>query len=794
MFLWLLLPVLGYAQGLPSNNAALTAARSRQANFGQLPTTFEANQGQTDSAVKFFAKGSGYSVYLTSNGMVLGLRSGKTNPNGSGTSPDMSTAQPSDVPGQRKGNNTPANLAIVVNLAGALPNPKLVGEDPQPGKVNYFIGNDPQQWHTKVPTYGRIRYQNVYPGIDLVYYGHQGKMEFDFVAAPGSDPSKIELEIKGADELAVDNVGNLVLKKGNSEISFQTPGIYQESAGQHIPVIGRYVVKDSTHVGFNLKHYDSTKRLVIDPVLLYSSYLGGSGDDKATGVAVDSAGSAYVVGYSSSVDFPLAGTNSGLAPGAYHVFVAKLDATGFNLVYVDFFGGDCFDFGNGVAVDNTGSAYATGSTCSSNFPLQNPFQSSLSSGNEAAFLTKIAPDGASLAYSTYLGGSRPTEAIAIAVDALNQPHVAGFTYSPDFPLQNAYQTSVAPNGGNIWGIYGFVTKFDATGSALVFSTYLAGNTNVIQPCGSSPCWRAPYSAVNGIALDASGNVYVAGQTNTYNFPATIGAYQTTNSLPYNTAVGFTTDFDPAGNINYSTYFNGSGSGASLTAIAVDNAGSAYVTGMAQSDGTFPLTSTTICDPSFYGVSCGTGFVSKFNPTGSALSYSTFLGPYNAANPTAIVVDSSNDAYVWATSYGGQMPLVNGIENYANQNDGMLVEIDPQAASELFATYLGGSGYEYSAGMALDSAGSIYLSGYADSVDFPATEAAFQTTEAGGLDSFLVKIGPTSAPAVSLTPMSLAVRKSASGHRQSAKYGSSPQHGKCTTDNFFGFGRRGFSWH
>jgi hypothetical protein len=219
VFLWLLLlPVLGYAQGLPSNNAALTASRNRQANFGQLPTTFEANQGQTDSAVKFFAKGSGYSVYLTSHGMVLGLRSGKTNPN-SRTGPGMSLAQSSDVLSQREGASTPANQAIVVNLAGALPSPKLVGEDPQPGKVNYFIGNDPQQWHTKVPTYGRIRYQNVYPGIDLVYYGHQGKMEFDFVAAPGSDPSKIELEIKGADQLSLDSVGNLVLKKGNSAIS-----------------------------------------------------------------------------------------------------------------------------------------------------------------------------------------------------------------------------------------------------------------------------------------------------------------------------------------------------------------------------------------------------------------------------------------------------------------------------------------------------------------------------------------------------------------------------------------------
>jgi hypothetical protein len=333
------------------------------------------------------------------------------------------------------------------------------------------------------------------------------------------------MEVKGVDTLSLDGLGNLVLKKGESAFSFQTPGMYQENQGTRTPISGEYVIKDNAHIGFRIHGYDPNKPLVIDPVLLYASYLGGSDDDQATSIAVDNSGNTYVSGYSYSLDFPLA-TYSGLAPGNEHAFVAKLDPTGSNVSYVDFIGGDCNDQSLGVAVDSSNSAYAAGYTCSDNFPLQNPYQTNFNVLD--AFLTKISPDGASLIYSTYLGGSKPTFAFAVAVDTNDEPYVAGLTYSYDFPLQNAYQSSVAPNGGNVSGYYGFLTKFTSTGSSLVFSTYFAGSSNTLQPCGVNPCWPAPVSQVTGLALDVSGNAYLVGETNTYDFPTTSGAYQTTN--------------------------------------------------------------------------------------------------------------------------------------------------------------------------------------------------------------------------------------------------------------------------
>lgn len=750
-FVWICLSAFGCAQQLPSSHVPSVINHDAHSQFGKFPVSFEANQGQMDSAVQFAFKGPRYSTFLTSDGMVLYLRSPQ-NTNPAKTTPAY-TPSISEPPFTiAKTQPSAPILQVQIQLVGSLPHPQVVGELPRSGKVNYFIGNDPHKWHTNIPTFGQVRYKNVYPGVDLVYHGQGSNLEYDFAISPGADPANIQMEVKGVDTLSLDGRGNLLLAKGQSEISFQTPGMYQENEGKRTPITGEYVIKDSAHIGFRVHGYDPNKSLVIDPVLLYASYLGGSDDDQATSIAVDNSSDTYVSGYSYSLDFPLA-TYSGLAPGWAHAFVAKLDPTGSNLIYVDFIGGDCNDLSLGMAVDSSNSAYVAGYTCSDNFPLQNPYQTQFKVID--AFLTKISPDGASLIYSTYLGGSKPTFAFAVAVDTNDQPYVAGLTYSYDFPLQNAYQSSVSPNAGNVSGYYGFLTKFTPTGSSLIFSTYFAGSSNTLQPCGLNPCWPAPVSQVTGIALDLSGNAYVAGETNTYDFPTTSGAYQTSNPTLYNKPVGFVAEFGATGNLDYSSYFIGSlVSGSSLTGIAVDNAGSAYITGSAQSDGTFPITTTAICDPSIYNLACGSGFVTKLDPTGSTLAYSTFLSPYNAALPTAIALDAQQDAYVWGTSYGGQMSLINGIQNYGGQNDGMVVEIDPQAGSETLATYLGGTGYENSGGMALDSEGNIYLSGYTTSEDFPTTETAFQTGASGGLDSFVAKIGPASAPSVSLSPFSL----------------------------------------
>jgi len=730
-------PPAGTAQAAEQSSAQQRPRIS--ANYGTLPLTFEVNEGQTDSQVKFFSRGKGYTAFLTVGGMVLSLR--PSNVAGAQTS--------APVAGTKTATQGP-NTSLQFKLVGATPNPTLVGEDPQPGRINYFIGNDPAKWHRNVPAYGRIRYQNVYPGIDLVYYGSQRQLEYDFIVSAGSDPRRIQFEIKGAKQIHLDAEGNLVLATGDGEVHFQSPSVYQESGGQQVPVSGSYILKDSTHVAFQLAPYNPGKRLVIDPVLLYSTYLGGSGNDQPSGIVVDSAGCVYIAGYTDSIDFPLA-TLGPLPAGANHAFVAKLDASGSALVYADYIGGNAQDWGYALVLDAQNNVYVTGQTESSDFPVINPYQAALA-GSANVFLTKISVDGSGLLYSTYLGGNGWDQPSGVGIDELGQVYVAGTTSSTNFPVANAYQPAVFPNQAGLYGVYGFLTKFAPDGSSLVYSTFLGGNSNVARTCSQGSCWPAPFSLITGVAVDANDNAYVAGNTNTYNFPVTSGAYLTTDSAPQNAMVGFVTKFDSSGSLGYSTYFYGaSGASAEIAAIAVDSSGSAYVTGQAPSDGTFPVTSTSICDPSVSFGGCSYAFVTKFDPTGATLSYSTFLGLYNVAFPQAIALDQNNDAYVLSVTWGSSFALANGIEAYTNGSDLLLVEIDPIASTQLFATYLGGTGDEFPAGLAVDAGGNLYVAGQTLSSDFPVVPSAFQTTPGGNADAFVLKIGPSAAPAYSVSP-------------------------------------------
>jgi hypothetical protein len=344
---------------------------------------------------------------------------------------------------------------------------------------------------------------------------------------------------------------------------------------------------------------------------------------------------------------------------------------------------------------------------------------------------------------------------------------------------NAYQATVSPNQGGLFGEYGFLTKFSPDGSSLVYSTYLGGNSNVPYNCGT-PCWGTPFSAISGIALDSNGSAYATGNTNTYNFPTTSGAYLPTDVTQQNSSVGFVSKFSTAGNLDYSTYFyESSGADTNLNAIAVDSSGSAYVTGIALSDGTFPITTTSICDPSVLGWGCNFAFITKLDPTGSTLAYSTFLGPNNGATPQAIALDINNDAYVLSSTVSGSFSIVDGIEPYTNESDLLLVEIDPLASTQIFATFMGGTASEYPASMALDSKGNLYIVGATDSTDLPVTQGAFQNVLAGNTNAFVLKIGPNSAPAVALSPSLLQYPVQSVGSTSSAQtvllrnMGSSP---------------------
>jgi len=726
---------LSSAQTVPAKRP--TPQNHVLANYGKLPLTFEANQGQTDPRVKFLAHGHGYSVFLTSGQMVLDLRPSAVTVNAGKNS--------------AAANQKATDAVIQINMVGANPNPKMVGEELQSGKVNYFIGKDPKKWQTNVSIYKQVRYKDVYPGIDLVYYGNQLRVEHDFVLAAGADPRLVEMEVKGADGLSVAANGDLVLQKASDEVRLLAPVLYQEFHGMQVPVTGGYRVSNSTHVSFTVGAYDKTKPLVIDPVLVYGTFLGGLADDEGVGIGVDSNGSAYVVGWTQSSNFPLAGQN-GPPPGGQSGFVAKLDVSGSSLIYADYVGGNSETNPSAMALDSSNHVFLTGYTYASDFPTVNAYQGT-QPGSPSGFITEISADGSALLYSTYLGGSGPNYPSSVGLDGSGNVYAAGTTYSLDFPVVNAFQATASANSQGYFGSYGFLTKIATDGSAPVFSTYYAGSANVVESCYYGPCWPAPYTSIAGVAVDGSGNAYVSGTTNTYDFPVTDGAYQTTNATDYDPQIGFVGEFSSSGILVYSTYFAAveSNYDFGISAIAVDTAGSAYIVGYIEpGTGAFPYTTPNLCDPTQSG--CSWGFITKFDPTGSFLVYATNLAANVDAWPQSLVVDANGDAYVFSASGGGdQTFLANPIETYTNEEDVLIQELDPTGATQLFSTFLGGNGQDYPGGIAVDSAGAMYIAGYTNSSDLPVTAAALQNTLGGNYDAFVAKIGTAAAPAVALSP-------------------------------------------
>jgi len=468
------------------------AARTRASEaFGKLPLSFEINQGQANEQVKFISRGSGYSLFLTATEAALTLRKYEGR-----KAPKVKDEWQAHA-------SSPSTLRL--KLIGANPSPRVAGLDELPGRVNYFIGHDPATWRTNVPTYARVKYEDVYPGVYLIYYGNGRELEYDFVIAPGFDPQVIELDFDGAEELEIDARGDLVVQTAGGQIRQRRPVVYQEVDGVRREISGHYVLRGARHVSFQLDNYDPGRLLVIDPVLVYSTYLGGSGDENSlasgdqTGaaIAVDADGNAYVTGNTTSTNFPTANPMQPANGGPPDAFVAKLNAAGSALVYCTYLGGSGIERGFDIAVDAAGNAYLTGRTQSPNFPRVNPVQQVLR-GFEDAFVAKLNAAGSALIFSTYLGGSGGDDGHSIALDGDGNIYVAGGTASTDFPTANLLQQ--AYGGGNVDA---FVAKLNAAGSALVYSTYLGGN-NTDHP--------------EGIAVDASGNAYVTGNTNSTNFP------------------------------------------------------------------------------------------------------------------------------------------------------------------------------------------------------------------------------------------------------------------------------------
>ncbi len=643
-----------------------TKARLRE-GYSRLPLSFEANQGQTDSSVKFLSRGGGYNLFLTPTEAVLRV----------GIAEHRSRDERNEgiVARSAKPRNLKSTV-LRVKFVGANSAAQVAGVDQLPGKSNYFIGNNPAKWRTNVPNYAKVKYENIYRGVDLVMYGNQRQLEYDFVVAPGADPSFIKLAFAGARQMRLDADGDLVLSARGGELRQHAPVIYQEKNGSRQIIDGHYVVKGKKRVGFEIAKYDASLPLIIDPSLVYSTYVGGSspmsGNDAAIGIAIDSFGNAYITGQTGSTNFPV-------TAGAY-------DTT-----------------------PDTGT------------------------GSSDAFVTKLNPSGTALVYSTYLGGVSPfgnsanETGYGIAVDALGNAYVAGNTEASNFPTTPGAVQASPPAALD----KGFITKLDPTGSALVYSSYIGGQS---------------YNFGFAVAIDTNGSAYVAGTTGATDFPVTPGAFQTSIGSTSNADV-FVVKLNPAGSAyDYSTYLGGTNSEDGL-GIAVDSGGRAYVTGTTLSTD-FPVTpsafQTTYQSTGSFSFTQGDVFLTVLDAAGASTPYSTYLGGVSEDQGRSVAVDPSGAAYVTGFTLSSNFPTTPGsfqsITNFTT--DVFVAKLNPSAsgaASLVYSTYLGGSGFDRGDGVALDAAGNVYVTGQTISTDFPITPCAAQTTSGGAGDAFLTKL-------------------------------------------------------
>jgi hypothetical protein len=676
-------------------------------NYGVLPLAFEANVGQVEESVRFLSRGNGYTLFLTPTEAILSLSSG-----GAGEIREL----PGKSAGKRE--SSPVTRHVIrLKAIEANANPKIAGVDELPGKSHYFIGNDPGKWHTDVTRYAKARVENVYPGVDLVYYGNQRQLEYDWILDPGASPELIKFSVESEDDPEIDSEGNLMLVK-NDKVLLRKPVIYQERNGTRTEIAGGYVLLGKRQIGLKVDKYDAQVTLVIDPVLSYSTYLGGNGTDGGFGIAVDSSGNAYITGFTESGNFPTATPYQASNAGGRDVFIAKLNASGSALVYSTYIGGSAKDDGYGIAVDSTGNAYVTGATKSTDFPTSSPYQAG-NAGSSDVFVAKLNASGSALVYSTYIGGAGADGGNGVAVDASGSAYISGYVGSTDFPVVNAFQGANAGAGNDD----AFVAKLNAAGTSLTYSTYLGGSDN-------------DYSY--GIAVDSSGNAYVTGYTLSTNFPS-LNAFQPSYGSNID---AFVTKLNTTGNsLLYSTYLGGSGDEYGYS-IAVDSSGSAYITGFTTSTN-FPTAS-----PIQEFKSAGTdAFLSKLNASGNALVYSTFLGGNADDSGRAIAVDASGNASITGFTASTDFPTVLPIQDTfgGGAYDAIVAKLNASGNALVHSTYLGNSQPDSGTAIAVDSAGDAYVTGGTLSTSFP-TLNPFQPSHGGGIqDAFVTKISSYCTP-------------------------------------------------
>jgi len=768
-----------------------------------LPLFFEPNQGQTAPQVKFLARGAGYGLFLTADEAVLQLQ------------PSAVSRQHSDLSSQLAAHSSQPTFSSLIRmrLEGANASAHISGALPLPGKSSYFIGNDPSKWHHDIPQFARVQYQAVYPGVDLVYYGDQGQLEYDFRVAPGAEPNQIALSFTGASaRIDSGDSGDLILSAANGDVRFHAPHVYQPatpesgnlSGNAEKAIAGRFRQLADNKIGFAIGDYDHSRELIIDPVLSYSTYLGGSGTEALVKVAIDGNGGIYVAGSTNSVDFPLSPPGNSSLTGAQNIFISKINTslTGVaQLAYSIYLGGSKMDFLAGIAVDSSYDIYVAGWTTSSDFPTtSNAFQPSASGTH--GFLSKISFSGTaySLAdgYSTYLAGNGADTVTGLAIDNTGDAFVTGFTTSTNdqsngFPANpNGFQTvSHAPNQF-------FASKINTkvTGSqSMFYSTYFGGGNP-----------QSGQTQGGGIAVDTAGNMYITGGTNflpvdagsNVRFPLYNAeqscldeAGMTSCTLTNPTALdAFVAKINPnaSGSVPvYSTYLGGGGDDIGY-GIAVDGSGNTYITGSTDSTDFIPAAfvgtsfqqclnntlynggNTPPCPPS----SAQDAFLAKIDNPGVGgsvyqLNYVTYIGGSGDDIGQAIQVDSVQGAHVVGSTTSPDLLLTqDALQPYGGDGDAFVALVLTSESGRGvgdYLTYLGGSQLDQGTGIAVDIYGTTYVAGITQSSDFPVTPAtAYQPhldgQPGGPADAFVSKIGasstlsltvPTSSPAPNPVP-------------------------------------------
>ncbi len=666
---------------------------------------FEENAGQLDRRVDYVARGQGYALFLTSTEAVLLLR----NPAAADAARGADAGTPDLV----------AQTAVRLKLVGSDPSAQATASGLSPTRTNYFSGNDEAGWHADVANYGRVEYEGVYDGVDLVYYGtSQGQLEYDFIVKAGKSAGQVRMEFDGVVAKRLDEQGNLVLSTAAGDITQQAPVLYQVRDGQREAVSGGYRLHEDGTVGFDVGAYDSSRDLCIDPVVTYGTVLGGVADEEALGVAVDGAGSAYVTGWTMSPVFP---TGGGPLLGPVDTFVAKIGPSG-SVVYSTYLSGAGTERGFDIAVDAGGNAFVSGYTNSGG--LVNAFPTTAGAWRGSAglagsdtFAVKLNATGNALLYSTLMSGAAGASNTGsdggISIDLAGNAYVVG-TSGAVLPLVAPFQVAY---GGGVSDA--FLVKLNATGTAATLSSFLGGTANDFG---------------TGVALAPNGDIHISGYTNTLTpggmpaaFPTTPGVFQA--ALAGGTDA-FASRITAAGAVGHTTLLGGAGNDVAND-IAVDVAGQAHVVGWTQSPG-FPVTSG-----GFSGAQ--DAFLTKFNPAGTALVYSrVFLDGVGTAEARGVAVDVAGTAWVGGTTSGLALPLVAPSQpGYGGgPTDAFVARLDPLGVGTLFSTYAGGIASDRGNALALHADGSVYLAGSTNSANFPVAHTP------GGYDAYVLKLGDT----------------------------------------------------